>query len=33
MELRPRKAKPEFFKRSKEEIRLGLTVDQSKARR
>jgi hypothetical protein len=33
MELRTRKQRYDFFKRNKEEIRLGLTVDQVKERR
>ena len=33
MKLRDRKSKPDYFKRSKEEIKLGLSVDQAKARR
>ena len=33
MQLRTRKSKPNFFKRSKEEIKQGLTVDQAKSRR
>ena len=33
MELRTRKQRTDFFKRNKDEVRLGLTVDQAKARR
>ena len=33
MKLRTRKQRSDFFKRTGEEIRLGLTIDQAKARR
>jgi len=33
MKLRTRKQRSDFFRRNKEEIRLGLTIDQAKARR